>query len=105
MLLHVQGEKGISMSHEKLREKYRITDDDLIKMDELRRKWAFDDVMNELECGAYDDLEPTDDEIEDIIVEYMDQMHFDRWESHLDIENAYMEEAIDRVISRRKEQA
>ena len=91
------------MSYEKLRECYRITDDDILKMYELRRKWAFDDVMNELECGAYDDVEPTDGQIEDIITEYMEQMYFDLWESHLEIENAYMEEAFDRVLFRKEE--
>ena len=91
------------MSYEKLREKYRITDEDMRLAFELRRKWAFDDVMAELECGAYDDVEPTDEQIEDIITEYMERMYFDRWESHLDIENAYMEEAFDKVLFAKEE--
>lgn len=90
------------MAYGELREKYSITDEDQRKMYELRRKWAFDDVMNELECGAYDDIEPTDEQIEDIVSEYMELMYFDRWESHLDIENAYMEEAFDKVLFRRR---
>ena len=92
------------MSYEKLREYYRITDEDMLEMYRLRRKWAFDDVMNELECGAYDDVEPTDEQIEAIITEYMEQMYFDRWESHLEIENSYMEEAFDRVLFRKEEE-
>lgn len=91
------------MSYEKLRESYRITDDDMAEMYRLRRKWAFDDVMAELECGAYDDVEPTDEQIEDIITEYMELMYFDRWESHLDIETAYMEEAFDKVLFAKEE--
>lgn len=92
------------MAYEKLREQYRITDEDIRKAWELRRKWAFEDVMNELQCGAYDDLDPmpTDEQIEDIITEYMEFMYFDRWESHLEIENAYMEEAFDRVLFRKE---
>ena len=90
------------MSYEKLRESYRITDEDMLMMYRLRRKWAFDDVMAELECGAYDDIEPTDDQIEDIITEYMELMYYDRWESHLEIETAYMEEAFDKVLFRKE---
>lgn len=93
------------MNYEKLREKYRITDEDMAEMYRLRRKWAFDDVMNELTCGAYDDLEsePTDEQIEDIITEYIELMYFDRWESHLEIENAYMETAFDKVLFAKEE--
>ena len=92
------------MAYEELSKKYYITDDDMRTMWALRRKWAFDDVMNELQCGAYDDLDPmpTDEQIEDIITEYMEFMYFDRWESHLEIENAYMEEAFDRVLFRKE---
>lgn len=91
------------MSYEKLREKYRIAADDVALMNGLRRKWAFDDVMAELECGAYDDVEPTESQVEAIIDEYMERMYFDRWESHLDIETAYMEEAIDAVMFRKEQ--
>jgi len=91
------------MSYEKLRESYRITEEDMAEMDRLRRKWAFDDVMAELECGAYDDVEPTDGQIEDIITEYMELMYFDRLDSHLDIETAYMEEAFDKVMFAKEE--
>ena len=90
------------MSYEKLRESYRITDEDMLMMYKLRRKWAFDDVMAVLESGAYDDIEPTDDQIEDIITEYMELMYYDRWESHLEIETAYMEEAFDKVLFRKE---
>ena len=90
------------MSYEKLKEYYQITDEDIRKMYVLRRKWAFDDVMAELECGAYDDVEPTDEQIEAIITEYMEQMYSDRWEEHLEIENRYMEEAFDRVLFRKE---
>ena len=91
------------MSYEKLREKYRITDEDKLEMYRLRRKWAFDDVMAELECGAYDDIEPTDEQIEDIITEYMELKYFNRWESHLEIETAYMETAFDKVLFAKEE--
>ena len=55
------------MSYEKLRDSYRITEEDMKEMDRLRRKWAFADVMDKLKCGAYDDVEPTEEQIEDII--------------------------------------
>lgn len=92
--------------YEELRKQYYITEDDLRMMARLRRKWAFDDVMNELQCGAYDDLDPmpSDSQIEDIISEYLELMYYDRWDSQLEIETMYMEEAFDRVLFR-KEQA
>ena len=88
------------MAYEKLREQYYITKEDMLKMNELRRKWAFDDVMAELTCGAYDDLDPmpTDEQIEDIISEYIDLRVFDRGDWELEQETHDMETAFDRVL-------
>lgn len=94
------------MNYEKLREKYYITADDISTMCELRRKWAFDDVMNELECGAYDDLDPmpTDEQIEDIISEYVELRVFDRGDWELEQENRDMETAFDKVLFAKEEE-
>lgn len=93
------------MAYEKLREQYRITDEDIRKAWELRRKWAFDDVMNELQCGAYDNLDPlpTDEQIEDIISEYLELRVYDRSDWQLEDENRDMEEAFDRVLFRKEQ--
>lgn len=91
--------------YEELRKKYYITDDDMRTMWALRRKWAFDDVMNELQCGAYDDLDPlpTDEQIEDIISEYLELRVYDRSDWQLEDENRDMEEAFDRVLFRKEQ--
>lgn len=88
------------MAYEKLREQYHITKEDMLKMNELRRKWAFDDVMAELNCGAYDDLDPmpTDEQIEDIITEYIELRVFDRSDWEMEAETQDMETAFDRVL-------
>ena len=86
--------------YKELREKYRITEQDMMKMNELRRKWAFDDVMAELACGAYDDLDPmpTSEQIERIIDEYIELRVFDRDDWELEQENMDMEAAFDKVL-------
>ena len=93
------------MSYEKLREKYYITEEDMEKMHELRRKWAFDDVMAALQCGAYDDLDPmpTDEQIESIIDEYVELRVFDRGDWELEQENMDMETAFDKVLFAKEE--
>lgn len=86
------------MSYEKLRDSYRITEEDMKEMDRLRRKWAFADVMDKLECGAYDDVEPTEEQIEDIITEYIELRVFDRGDWELEQENRDMKTAFDKVL-------
>jgi len=93
------------MSYEKLREKYYITEEDMKKMYELRRKWAFDDVMAALQCGTYDDLDPmpTDEQIESIIDEYVELRVFDRGDWELEQESMDMETAFDKVLFAKEE--
>ena len=90
------------MAYEELSKKYYITDEDMRTMWALRRKWAFEDVMNELNCGAYDDLDPmpTDEQIEDIISEYLELRVYDRSDWELECENRDMEYAFDQVLFR-----
>lgn len=90
------------MGYEKLREKYYITNEDILKMVELRRKWAFDDVMARLNSGCYEDVEPTDEQIESIIDEYIELRVYERGDWELEQENMDMETAFDRVLFRKE---
>ena len=90
------------MGYEKLREKYYITNEDILKMVELRRKWAFDDVMAGLNSGCYEDVEPTDEQIESIIDEYIELRVYERGDWELEQENMDMETAFDRVLFRKE---
>lgn len=91
--------------YENLREKYYITADDIENMWELRRKWAFDDLLNEFVseddwADACDGNIPTEEQIEDIISEYVELRVFDRSDWELEQESNDLYEAIDRVMNR-----
>lgn len=79
-----------------LREKYRITRNDLLEMGRLRRKWAYDDYMAVVN-GDPELPELTDEQVERVLDEYVESRYFDRTDWELEIENDLMRDAIRKV--------
>lgn len=89
------------MEYEKLREEYRITEEDVRLINELRRKWAFDDFMCEINGNgdeAYFEL--TDEQVESILDEYIERRVYDRSDLQLSIESDDMWDSIHKVVGR-----
>ena len=86
------------MNYKNLREKYSITKEDVVAMNRLRRKWAFDYLMAMLESGGFDDFEPTDEQVERILDEYVELRVYDRSDWELEQESDDMCSAIDKVM-------
>lgn len=87
------------MSYEKLREKYYITEEDTLKMCELRRKWAFDDFVCEINDNGDDFyFNLTDQQVENILAEYLERRVYDRGDYELSVESEDMWDSIHRVV-------
>ena len=82
-----------------LREKYRITRDDLLEMGRLRRKWAYDDYKAVTD-GDPELPELNDEQVERVLDEYVESMYYRKNDWELEIENDLMRDAIRKAVER-----